>query len=105
MYNAFGKLVPDTIPYYYFGIESNLQALFRVKNWASKFQPPASMQVPYFDSPEFNRLKSALLDRQITPGECIFIEIGHDGFNTWRNEPERQTWGVWLRVKNVNADI
>lgn len=42
---------------------------------------------------------------QVTPQQCIFVEIGHDGFQPWNNTTHRSTWGIWLRVKNVCPSI
>ena len=37
--------------------------------------------------------------------ECVFIEIGHDGFQPFKNTSHRSTWAVWMRAKNVDVRI
>ena len=50
----------------------------------------------YLSLPEHGRIRAE---------ECVFIEIGHDGFLPFANTDHRSTWGVWLRVKNVDPTI
>ncbi len=37
--------------------------------------------------------------------KCVYVEIGHDGFQPFNNTPHRSTWGVWLKVKNVDPCV
>ena len=61
--------------------------------------------MPYFQSQEFARLSGILHSKSIDLEKCIFIEIGHDGFNVYKHSPWRSTWGVWMRVKNVSPRV
>lgn len=61
--------------------------------------------MPYFRSPEWNRLSKYLHDKGVPTNKCIYIELGHDGFNVFKHSPSRSTWGVWFRVKNISPRL
>ena len=66
------------------------------------------MDNPYFDSPEYHRLVRKLKQNvgvTFDMSQCILIEVGHDGFQPFSNTSHRSTWGVWMRVKNVDPRI
>ncbi len=47
--------------------------------WAEFFRADLDV-VPYFSSPEWERLCNYLHAEGVLPTNCIFVEIGHDGF-------------------------
>jgi hypothetical protein len=102
--NSYGRPVEKTIPYYYFGIGNQLRKLFASAKWAKHFNRNLQ-DVPYFNSPECNRLRRELHRRGVAWHQCIFLEVGHDGFQPWSNTSHRTTWAVWMRVKNVCPSI
>lgn len=61
--------------------------------------------IPYFNSPEWERVKSKLDKDGISHTSCIVVDIGHDGFSVFKHTPSRSTWGVWLRVKNASPRV
>lgn len=61
--------------------------------------------MPYFQSPEYNRLLEQLSARELDISECLLIDLGHDGFQPFKRTDTRSTWGVWLRVKNVSPTV
>ncbi len=73
-------------------------------SWAEYFRQDLDV-VPYFSSPEWIRLSDYLKDHDIDATKCIYVEIGHDGFQVYKHSPTRSTWGVWMRVKNASPRV
>lgn len=61
--------------------------------------------MPYFSSPEYSRLKSALQEMGLNPAQCVYIDIGHDGFSPYDVNHPHSTWGIWMKVKNVDPTV
>lgn len=99
------NVIPKAFPYVYFGIRHQIAALFSNKQWAQHFDTPDKNLMPYFESPEYQRLCRALEERHLDINKCVLIEIGHDGFNPFKGTSWRQTWGFWMKVKNTNPTI
>ena len=61
--------------------------------------------MPYFCSVEYQCLCNVLHEQGIHENDCVFVEIGHDGFLPYQTAAHRSTWGVWMRVKNIDPAI
>ena len=56
-----------------------LKQLFSTPAWAEGYNRDLD-KLPYFSSREYGRLKGELHTLGIPWTQCIFIELGHDGF-------------------------
>ena len=54
---------------------------------------------------EYKRLVEYLRVQGIDQTDCVFIDIAHDGFMPFKATSSRHSWGVWLRVKNMDPSI
>lgn len=102
----YDRCVDSGVPYYQWDIAGCVRMLFKQKEWAKYFNAGLEEQ-PYFSSPEYDRLQTALRVHapHVDISRCVFVELGHDGFQPFNNTPHRSTWGVWLKVKNVDPRV